>query len=281
MVNVPLIEDRLALRLVGFTAEDAGFIDNVLSDSPRGQVPGEGTFDNADQVDEDVNSAETSGARAALRWDVTDDVDVTLGALFQDLSTDGHGDVNLGVGDLNQVRFEDESLDDKWYQVALTLNASLAFGDLVVSASYFDRDFHYEADATDYEFNFDQNLRLRTPLRTTTAHRRSTTSAAIRAASRPTTSRPRSRRSRPGCSRRGDSESRWAWLVGAFYSEEKGHTEFDSFIRGYADTGSFMYFSYLQYSYDATRSRRRTAGSWVATTPSSSRSRCSASSAST
>ena len=33
-----------------------------------------------------------------------------------------------------------------------------------------------------------------------------------------------------------DSESRWAWLVGAFYSEEKGHTEFDSFIRDYEDT---------------------------------------------
>ena len=60
MFNVPLIADRLALRLVGFTAEDAGFIDNVLSESPRGQTfPGEGTFDNADRVDEDVNSAQT------------------------------------------------------------------------------------------------------------------------------------------------------------------------------------------------------------------------------
>ena len=31
-------QDRLALRLVGFTAEDAGFIDNVLSDSPGGTL---------------------------------------------------------------------------------------------------------------------------------------------------------------------------------------------------------------------------------------------------
>ena len=51
------------------------------------------------------------------------------------------------------MRFEDESLDDSWYQFALTVNAALPFGDLVVSASYFDRDFRYEADATDYEFN--------------------------------------------------------------------------------------------------------------------------------
>ena len=162
---------------------------------------------------------------------------MTLGALFQDLEADGHGDVNLGVGDLNQVRFEDESLDDKWYQLALTLNASLPFGDLVLSASYFDRDFHYEADATDYEFTFIAQLRY--------VHR-----CVLRLSHRPVYDfgggDPRgfatndeqteittfeARLQSPG-----DSESRWAWLVGAFYSEEKGHTEFDSFIRDYEDT---------------------------------------------
>ena len=64
MLNVPLVADRLALR-VGFRAEEAGFIDNVLSD-PAGQLsPGEGTFTNADRVAEDVNEAQTKGARAA------------------------------------------------------------------------------------------------------------------------------------------------------------------------------------------------------------------------
>ena len=36
MVNMPLASDRLALRLVGFSSLDAGFIDNVLSDSQGG-----------------------------------------------------------------------------------------------------------------------------------------------------------------------------------------------------------------------------------------------------
>ena len=53
--------------------------------------------------------------------------------MFQDVEADGHGDVNPGAGDLNQVRFENESLNDKWYQLALTLNASTPFGDLIVS----------------------------------------------------------------------------------------------------------------------------------------------------
>ncbi len=54
----------------------------------------------------------------------------------------------------NRCGFPKESLDDSWYQLGLTLNAATPIGDLVLAASYFDRDFHYEADATDYEWNF-------------------------------------------------------------------------------------------------------------------------------
>ena len=249
MVNVPLIEDRLALRLVGFTAEDAGFIDNVLSDSPRG------TFDNAEQVDEDVNSAQTSGARAALRWDVTDDVDITLGALFQDLSTDGNGDVDVDnetgeliAGDLNQVRFEEESFDDKWYQIALTLNASTSFGDLIVSASYFDRDFHYEADATAYEFSLSLNYAQYTAYDFGAFDNGNgfyDSSGGDPRGFATDDEQTEVKTFEARLQSRGDSESRWAWLVGAFYSEEKQHAEFDSFMFGYTDTVSFYYFQNL------------------------------------
>jgi outer membrane receptor protein involved in Fe transport len=244
MLNVPLVADRLALRLVGFTAEDAGFIDNVLSDSLGG------TFTNENVADDDVNSAETSGARLALRMDLTDDVDVTLGATFQDLSTDGHGDVDPGAGDLNQVRFENESVDDKWYQVGLTLNASMGFGDLVLSASYFDRDFHYEADATAYEFNFNQNFLACVPSAENEYHCYQVYDFGGDPRGFATNDEQidittfEARLQSPA-----DSDSRWAWLVGAFYSEEREHTEFDSFVRGYADTGSFYYFAGLQYFY--------------------------------
>ena len=229
MVNVPLVQDKLAVRLVGFTSEDAGFIDRVLSDSPGG------TYTNADVVDEDVNTVKTTGARASLRWDAADNVNATLGVIFQDVEADGHGDINRGAGDLAQVRFEEEGLDDKWYQVGLTLNAGLPFGDAVVSASYFDRDFRYEADATDYEFTFNENaIAYDTPIYdfggdprgfATNHEETQITTFEARLASR------------------ADSTSRWAWIVGAFYSQEKGETAFDSFVRGYENTPSFEYFS--------------------------------------
>lgn len=228
MVNVPLVQDKLAVRLVGFSTEDAGFIDRVLSDSPGG------TYNNADVVDKDVNTIKTTGARASLRWDATDDVNATLSVVFQDVEADGHGDITRGAGDLDQVRFEDESLDDKWYQLGLTINAGLPFADLVVSGSYFDRDFRYEADATDYEFAFNQNaIAYDSPIydfggdpRGFATNHEKTHISTVEAR----------------LSSKTDADSRWAWIVGAFYSKETGKTEFDSYVRGYENTPSFEYF---------------------------------------
>jgi outer membrane receptor protein involved in Fe transport len=229
MVNLPLGE-RVSLRLVGFSAEDAGFIDNVVALSPGGG------YDNADVAGKDVNTIETTGGRAALRFDVTDNFDLTLGAIYQDKHADGHTDMNLDAGDLNQVRFEDESLDDEWYQLSLTANASLPFGELVVAGSYFDRKFAYEADATDYEFSLQSSGYVTydfggDPRGFATNHEDTEISTLeMRLQSR------------------ADSGSRWSWLAGAFYSKETGHTEFGSFVRGYADTPSFAYFNYYEQS---------------------------------
>src|SRR5690606_31763430 len=101
MVNIPIAADRAALRFVAFTSKDAGYIDNIAAESQGG------TFTSV--AEEDVNDITTTGGRAALRWNFSDAVDATLGVTFQDVEADGHGDMNLGVGDLKQVRFEEES----------------------------------------------------------------------------------------------------------------------------------------------------------------------------
>ena len=241
MVNMPL-GDRVSLRLVGFTAEDAGYIDNVL-----GESQGE-TLDNASVVESDVNSIRTNGGRAALRFDISENVDLTLGAIYQDISADGHSDVNEGVGDLRQVRFEEESLEDEWYQLALTFNASLSFGDLVVAGSYFDRKFAYEADATTYEFSlncprytYDGELNPPPPFCAPnfTAYDFGGDPRGFATNDEDTEIDTLEVRLQS----RNDSGSRWSWLAGAFYSKETRHTEFRSFVRGYADTESFAYFN--------------------------------------
>jgi outer membrane receptor protein involved in Fe transport len=221
---------------VGFTALDAGYIDNVLGESP-GDGENPGTFDNSDIVEKDVNEHEVSGGRLALRLAPGDNFDVTFGAIMQNSEAKGHGDVDVGFGDLEQVRFSEESMSDDWYQLSLSMNAGLPFADAVLAASYFHRDFRYEADATAYENSFNRTaIAYDSPIYDFGGDPRGF--ATNHEVTKITTAEFR-------LSSRADSDSRWSWIAGAFYSTEKQHTDFDSYVRDYADTPSFEY--YAQY----------------------------------
>ena len=103
--NFPLVEDKLALRLVGFKAKDGGFIDNVFGNTPAislvgNQIAGFGTLDNAEFVDDDVNDSEITGWRAALRWEINDDWSATLGALHQTTESGFSNGYDPAAGDL-------------------------------------------------------------------------------------------------------------------------------------------------------------------------------------
>ncbi len=146
VVNVPLIPNELAIRLVGFSAKDGGFIDNVLSDSPGG------TFNNSDVAGKDQNGeGEYLGGRATMRWLPSEDWTVTAGVVFQDFEGSGNQDHEpADVGQLNNVRFRNEAREDNWTQVGLTLEADLGFADFVSATTYFTRDVTYNLDNTTY-----------------------------------------------------------------------------------------------------------------------------------
>jgi outer membrane receptor protein involved in Fe transport len=65
IVNLPLVEDRLALRVVGFGARDGGYIDDIA----RGE--------------DDVNDVTSFGGRAALRYAPDDDLTIDLNLVGQ------------------------------------------------------------------------------------------------------------------------------------------------------------------------------------------------------
>lgn len=147
VLNVPL-SDTMAIRLVGFTAHEAGFIDNVFGTSLGG------TFDNASAVDDDINGIDYSGGRAAFRWLPSDDWTVDFGVVYQKMEANAYSEDNVlrSGRELAVVRFFDESRDDEWVQTSLTLQGDLGWGQFTSATSYFTRSIEYHQDNTDYTF---------------------------------------------------------------------------------------------------------------------------------
>lgn len=76
MVNIPLVEGKLGLRVVGFTGDRSGYYRNSYFDAG-----------NQGQVDQ-------SGGRLSLRWDATENVSLTAGYMLDETEQNGDYDAN-------------------------------------------------------------------------------------------------------------------------------------------------------------------------------------------
>jgi outer membrane receptor protein involved in Fe transport len=145
MVNIPLGES-FAVRLVGFSAEDGGFISNVNGDTPRF-----GLFNNKGTEQSNFNDVKHGGGRAAARWFINDDWTMTASVLGQNTRSNGRPERDPTLDqDLAVVRFRpDMEWDDmNWSQYALTFEGDLGFADFVSATSYFTRDWAYAQDTS-------------------------------------------------------------------------------------------------------------------------------------
>jgi outer membrane receptor protein involved in Fe transport len=70
MLNLPIVDDTVALRVVGYASTDGGYIDNVTTGRNN------------------INRTRTEGGRATLRIEPGDDWSIRLGAVVQNI----HGD---------------------------------------------------------------------------------------------------------------------------------------------------------------------------------------------
>jgi outer membrane receptor protein involved in Fe transport len=227
VLNLPLVRDKLALRLVGFSARDGGYIDNVLGLSPGG------TFDNASVVEENAaGDAEYIGGRASLRWDANDQWSLTGSIVFQDLESSGNTEhMPESAGDLKQVRFVEEFRDDQWTQFGLTVEGDLGFAQVVSATSYFTREILYQLDNTEY-----------------VAYLRGfyTPGYYVEYAFGPDPVgqgwiNPQDTRRFSQEIRLSHEGEKWAWLGGIYYERFDDHWDFQSRIEDYESTNSFQY----------------------------------------
>lgn len=151
MYNIPLIDDAVALRVVGTYKAFSGFIDREIGVwAPNPNVPA-GYPDypvspaRPGSVDRNVNTERLESLRTTLKMAATDAFTITPSVWAQQLLMGGPSDYDVttgqSAGPLIQARPFDisEAYSDKFVLGTLTLNYDLGWGSLVSNTSYMHR----------------------------------------------------------------------------------------------------------------------------------------------
>ncbi len=173
-VNIPLVQDKLAFRGVFGYLDDPGYIDyNYLVIEPGVSNP-QPDFSDPDDVSanlrrvSDVNDQQTTTARLALLWNITDNLESLLTYTYQKQESGGRsvthtaafGDDVLGVPGAGADKYTSahryvEPNDRENQLVTLEFNWDLGFAHLVSATGYSEYEETGQRDQTDLLLNFE------------------------------------------------------------------------------------------------------------------------------
>lgn len=161
-LNIPLNE-KMAIRLVGYYEHDGGYIDNTLGERTYELDDKDPTtnvhVDNAKFVGKNQNDVDSYGGRAALLIDLDDDWTVLPQVLYQYQKAHGSFLFDPYAGDLKVHDFMDNVNKDEWYQAALTIQGKVGNWDLTYSGGYFERWRQNDNDYSYYTVAYDHYSR--------------------------------------------------------------------------------------------------------------------------
>jgi len=148
-LNIPILENELALRLVGYWERESGIIDNysataLATSFPLSYVPGS-------RVSEDPNDHEISGMRAALAWTPGESWSVTANVLLQKdrfLGVDNEDTSIFGEESFRQFRPLAEVAEDENQIFNITIEKDFQSGVATLSSSHEWHDVINTIDAT-------------------------------------------------------------------------------------------------------------------------------------
>jgi outer membrane receptor protein involved in Fe transport len=147
VLNFPLVDDKLAMRVVAYAAHEGGYVDNVLQETTSGVPSGlTGRIDNREFVEDNQNVYEIYGGRISALWQLSEDWHADFGAIVQTSRSEGSWQSDDLLGDYKVARFHDEWRDDDWWQVSATFTGDLGFAQFTSTTSYFERETAYEFD---------------------------------------------------------------------------------------------------------------------------------------
>ena len=182
MINIPVIEGKLAVRAAVYSDNKGGYIDNVegtFTANPtlnpkypgasvdfdeghvfaNGTVVGAGgvtipvnytTATSSGLVEDDFNDASYQGVRLGAKYLINDNWSALVQFTQQSLKTQGVFDYDESLGDLKVARFTEDSLEDEFSQYAWTLDGRVGALDLVYTGAFLDREVSQRLDYTGY-----------------------------------------------------------------------------------------------------------------------------------
>jgi len=129
MANIPLIDDVLGLRAVGYATQDGGYIDDV-----RLRL-------------KNINQTREQGGRLALRWVPSEGWTISFGLVEQFVAAADSQYVVTGLPDLQRANYEREPHQDRFREASVVVEGLLSWATLTSASSYTDRliDTNYDA----------------------------------------------------------------------------------------------------------------------------------------
>ena len=169
IINLPLVQDRLAVRAVIYNDSRGGYINNLPSTFSRASTdrvvvnyfggvvpPNSGPINNSSSVANAINPVTYKGGRAELLYQINDDWNALITQSYQDLDAEGvfwaeqYDGLGTALPDLAVEQFGPSYNKDKFENTAWTLDGRLAALRLVYAGAYLDRNVDQLQDYTNY-----------------------------------------------------------------------------------------------------------------------------------
>jgi iron complex outermembrane receptor protein len=150
-INFP-VNDKAAIRLVGWYNHMPGYIDNVQSTRV---FPVSGIAVDNKRVEANYNDWTKIGVRAALGIDINDSWTITPSIMAQRTKTNGTFGYDPLIGDLKVSHALPDTFDDEWTQASLTLQGKVGSWDMTYAYAWMQRNVDSGADYSDYSFFYD------------------------------------------------------------------------------------------------------------------------------
>ncbi len=167
VLNLPLVEDKLALRGVAYRFDNSGYIENIAGSytGDANSTPGFVTnFGSIVRDEDNVGSDETTGVRLAALWRPTEDLSIKLSHAWQEIDQDGNPQAQLNLpGKFQQTRVQPwpdssfattangiepgrDGMEEEVNVTSLALDYDLGWGTLHSASSWVDREGIYFYD---------------------------------------------------------------------------------------------------------------------------------------